>query len=465
MSASLSFLGAVGTVTGSRFLVRAGGRCVLVDCGLFQGLKALRLRNWEPLGVAIDSIDAVIVTHAHIDHIGYLPRLVREGFSGPIYATAATVDLAEIMLADAAHLQEEDAEYANRKGFSKHSPALPLFDGEDARATQKLFRPLPLERAVEIGPEISFRLRNAGHILGSATVELTIRGERPHTVVFSGDLGRADPPLHHPPEGYPEGADTIVVESTYGDSVHPPRDEVLAELARILKATFKRGGSVLVPAFAIDRTPGLLFAIRELIKSGELPNVPVFVDSPLALRGLSIYRAHPELFDTDVRALIERGEDPFDAGSLRIAATPDESRAINACRFPCVIVSASGMATGGRVLHHLVHRLPEPRDTVLLVGFQAEGTRARTLASGANTVKIHGRYIGVRAEVRTLDGFSAHADQAEILTWLRTFGREPQTVFVAHGEPAASEALASAIRSELRYTAVVPRLFERVSLA
>ena len=255
MSASLAFLGAVGTVTGSRFLVRVGGTCVLVDCGLFQGRKDLRLRNWEPLGVAVDSIDAIVVTHAHIDHIGYLPRVVRDGFRGPIYATAATVDLAEIMLADAAHLQEEDADYANRKGFSKHSPALPLFGSEDARATLALFRPLPLHRTVELGPELSVRLRNAGHILGSATVELAIGGESPSTVVFSGDLGRTDPPLHFPPEGYPEGADTIVVESTYGDRNHPPREQVLAGLAHVLKNTFKRGGSVLVPAFAIDRTP------------------------------------------------------------------------------------------------------------------------------------------------------------------------------------------------------------------
>ena len=464
MSASLAFLGAVGTVTGSRFLVRAGGRSVLVDCGLFQGRKDLRLRNWEPLGVAVDSIDAVVITHAHIDHVGYLPRLVRDGFRGPIYATAATVDLAEIMLADAAHLQEEDADYANRKGFSKHSPALPLFGVEDAQAAMKLFRPLPLHRTVELGPGLSVRLRNAGHILGSATVELAIGSPNPRTVVFSGDLGRADPPLHYPPEGYPEGADTIVVESTYGDRNHPPREQMLDSLARVLKTTFKRGGSVLVPAFAIDRTPGLLFALRALFASGELPNVPVFVDSPLALRGLAIYRAHRELFDADVQALIARGDDPFDPGHLRIAATPDESRAINACRFPCVILSASGMATGGRVLHHLARRLPEPRDTILLVGYQAEGTRARALANGANTVKIHGRYIGVRAEIRTLDGFSAHADQAEILTWLRTFGREPETVFVAHGEPEASETLARVIRRELGWTAVVPRLFERVSL-
>ena len=464
MSASLSFLGAAGTVTGSRFLVRAGGGTVLVDCGLFQGRKDLRLRNWEPLGVRADSIDAVVITHAHIDHVGYLPRLVRDGFRGPVYATPATSDLAGIMLADAAHLQEEDAAYANRKGFSNHSPALPLFGVDDAREAMKRFRPLALHRTLELGPELELRLRNAGHILGSATVELALGGERPHALVFSGDLGRTDPPLHHPPEPYPEGADTIVVESTYGDRNHPPREQALAGLARVLTATFKRGGSVLVPAFAIDRTPGLLFALRELFAAGEVANVPVFVDSPLALRGLGIYRAHAELFGADVQALIARGEDPFDPGHLRIAGTPDESRAINGCRYPCVILSASGMATGGRVLHHLARRLPEPRDTILLVGFQAEGTRARSLANGANTIKIHGRYVGVKAEVRTLDGFSAHADQGEILTWLRAFGREPETVFVAHGEPEASEALARAIRRELGWTAVVPRLFEQVSL-
>ncbi|MGH9884704.1 MAG: MBL fold metallo-hydrolase RNA specificity domain-containing protein, partial [bacterium] len=445
MRASLSFLGAVGTVTGSRFLVRAGETRLLVDCGLFQGLKSLRLRNWEPLGVAADAIDAVVISHAHVDHTGYLPRLVREGFRGPIYGTPASLELAEILLADSAHLQEEDANFANRRGFSKHTPALPLFTVADAQAAAKLFRPLPLHQKVEIGAQVSVRLRNAGHILGSATVELALAGPEPRTVVFSGDLGRADPPLHRAPEGYPEGADTIVVESTYGDRTHPPRARALEALARVLSNTFKRGGSVLVPAFAIDRTPALLFALRELVGAGAIPDVPVFVDSPLALKGLAIYRAHRELFDADVQALIARGVDPFDPGHLRVAQTPGESRAINGCRYPCVILSASGMATGGRVLHHLAQRLPEPKDSVLLVGYQAEGTRGRALAEGAHALKIHGRYVGVRAEVHTIDGFSAHADQPEILAWLRTFGRAPDTAFVAHGEPSGSEGLARAI--------------------
>ena len=464
MGAILSFLGAVGTVTGSRFLVSAGGTRVLVDCGLFQGLKHLRLKNWEPFGVAANSIDAVVITHAHIDHTGYLPRLVREGYRGPIYGTPASLDLAEILLADAAYLQEEDAEYANRRGYSKHKPALPLFTVDDARAATQLFKPLPLHQKVEIGAQLSVRLREAGHILGSATVELVIGGPKPHTVVFSGDLGRADPPLHRAPEGYPEGADTIVVESTYGDRTHPPRARALEALARVLKDTFKRGGSVLVPAFAIDRTPALLYALRELTTAGEIPSVPVFVDSPLALKGLAIYREHQELFDRDVQALIARGVDPFDPGHLRVAQTPAESRAINGCRYPCVILSASGMATGGRVLHHLVQRLPEPKDSILLVGYQAEGTRSRSLADGARAIKIHGRYIGVRAEVHSIDGFSAHADQPEILGWLRTFGRAPDVAFVAHGEPRGSEALAQAIVRELGWTGVVPRLFEKVAL-
>jgi metallo-beta-lactamase family protein len=462
--ASLAFLGAVETVTGSRFLVTAGETRVLVDCGLFQGLKALRLRNWEPLGVGVESIDAVVLTHAHIDHSGYLPRLVREGFRGRIYATPATIALCEIMLADAAALQEEDARYANRKGFSKHAPALPLFTREDVQATLARFRPLPLHEKVPLGPDVSVELRNAGHILGSATVRLALGGARPHTIVFSGDLGRADPPLHAPPEAWPDGADTIVVESTYGDRNHAPREEALAALAQVLNQTFKRGGSVLVPAFAIDRTPGLLFALRELVAAGEIPDVPVFVDSPLALRGLAIYRENTACFDADVRALVARGHDPFDPGHLRIASSPDESRAINACKYPCVILSASGMATGGRVLHHLAQRLPDPRDTILLIGFQAEGTRARSLANGARSVKIHGRYVGVRADVRTVDGFSAHADQREILAWLRSFGRPPETVFIVHGEAGASHALAGEIGRALGWNAVVPRLFEKVSL-
>lgn len=459
---SLWFLGGVETVTGSRFLVEREGARVLVDCGLFQGLRELRRRNWQPFPVEPASIDAVVLTHAHLDHCGFLPALARDGFRGPVFASPPTAELAAILLADAGHLQEEDAAYANRKGFSKHAPALPLYTEEDARAALALVRAVPEGQPFAVAPGVRATLHRAGHILGACSVALALDGAG--AVVFSGDLGRADPALVAYRDPVPRDTRTLVCESTYGDREHPSREAAVAALRDAIRRPLARGGAAIVPAFAVDRTPALLLALRELVRAGELPRTPVFVDSPLALAGLEIYRRHPEWLDPAVAAAIRRGDDPFDPGDLREARSPAESRAINDVRFPCVIVSASGMASGGRVLHHLKARLPDPRTSVVLVGFQAAGTRGRLLADGARFVKIHGHYVPVKATVVSVDGFSAHADRNELLGWLRTAAPPPEITYVAHGEPAGARALADTLERELGWAAVVPRLGERVAL-
>ena len=464
MRASLQFLGGVGTVTGSRFLIELNGSRVLVDCGLFQGLKPLRLRNWEPFPVPPDSIDVVVVTHSHLDHIGYLPALYEAGFRGPVLGTAPTVDLAEILLLDAAHLYEEDAEYANRKGHSKHHPALPLYTQGDAAAVAKNFVPVPMGEAIELVPGLEARLQPAGHILGACTVELTFEGSEAGRTLFSGDLGRPDPPLVEAPTPADRELDSLVIESTYGDRELPSREEALTTLAGTICKTVARGGWVVIPAFAVDRTPSVLHGIRELVESGRIPELPVFADSPMALRALAVYRKHSQYFDSPVRDLLEQGINPFDTGHLVLAGSREESMAISDSQIPGIIVSASGMATGGRILHHLKRRLPDPRNTVVLTGFQADGTRGRSLSEGARYVKIHGRYVPVNAQIEQIDGFSSHADRSELLRWMDSFETPPRITYVVHGEPAASEQLCRDIEQQLGWSAVVPRLLERVVL-
>jgi metallo-beta-lactamase family protein len=458
----LRFLGATGTVTGSRFLIDTPRARVLLDCGLFQGLKALRERNWATFPVDPGSIDAVVLTHAHVDHTGYVPALTRNGFAARIFATEGTTALSRIVLPDSGHLQEEDAAYANRKGFSKHSPALPLYTEEDALRALQHLTAVPFDAPQEVAAGIRVTFQPSGHILGAAIVTVELDGARPRTIVFSGDLGRPHHPILRPPVALPS-ADIVLVESTYGNRQHEDV-ESLRRFEEALVRTTERGGMVVIPSFAVDRTEVILFHLRRLTLSGRIPKVPVYVDSPMALATLQIYRRALADGSPEVQAELRGGDDPFDPGHLIEAHRVEESIAINEQRGPGIIISASGMATGGRVLHHLMNRLPEPRNTIMLVGFQAEGTRGRALADGAKAVKMLGRYIAVRAEIVDIPAFSVHADQREILAWLKATARQPETTYIVHGEPAASEALHVAIERELGWTAAVPRYLEQVRL-
>ncbi|MFC5998110.1 MBL fold metallo-hydrolase RNA specificity domain-containing protein [Quadrisphaera sp. GCM10027208] len=453
--ATLTFLGGTGTVTGSKFLLEQEGSRLLVDCGLFQGLRELRRRNWEPLPLDPSGLAAVVLTHAHLDHCGYLPRLVRDGFSGPVLCTPDTAELVAVVLRDSAHLQEEDARYAAGAGYSKHHPPLPLYDAADAERAIALLRPTPFGERVRPAPGLEVLLSPAGHILGSATVLVVAGGRR---VVFSGDLGRPVHALLSPPAPLPE-VDAVVLESTYGDREHPEPDPEV--LAGAIRRTVRRGGVVLVPAFAVDRTELVLAELERLRSAGEIPDVPVVVDSPMALASLRIYRTalregHPDV-RPDARTLLDRSD-------VREARTVEESMRLNAPALPCIIVSASGMAAGGRVVHHLKHLLPDPRNTVVLTGFQAPGTRGRDLLEGARRLKMHGRYVPVRAEVVEVRDFSCHADASELVDWVRGAPRPPAVVYVVHGEPAASAALADRLEDELGVLAVPPRPGEVVRL-
>ena len=455
---ALTFLGGVGTVTGSKYLLETDNARVLIDCGLFQGLSSLRRRNWGAPPVDWRTIDAVVLTHAHLDHSGYLPALARHGWSGPVYATEGTARLAEIVLADSAHLQEEDARFANERGWSKHHPALPLYDERDAARACALIRPVPTGEPVLVSDDVRLTFGRGGHILGSAWAHLrTDTGDAARNLVVSGDLGRQSHPLLRAPQPRPD-CDALLVESTYGDRVRTDTAEALDRLAATIRETVERGGSVLVPAFAVDRTEVLLAALNTLLREGRIPRVPVVLDSPMALRCLTTYRT----------AIAERWpeiRDDVDAGTLEWndlieVHTAAESMRWNDPRRPAVIISASGMATGGRVLHHLRHLLPERRNTVAIIGFAAAGTRARQLVDGAQQLKIHGEYVPVRAQVVVFDAFSAHADAAELVEWAAA-EPAPSTCYVVHGEQSASVALAGRLR-ERGCTAVVPREGERV---
>jgi metallo-beta-lactamase family protein len=448
----ITFLGATGTVTGSRYLVRSGATRVLVDCGLFQGLKQLRLRNREPFAVDPASLDAVVVTHAHLDHTGYLPLLVRNGYRGPIHATPATRDLCSILLPDSGHLQEEEARDANRYGWSKHHPALPLYTREDAGASLASFRDLPIGAPLDLGG-LTVTLHEAGHLLGSAMVELRERGV---SLLFSGDLGRPSDPLLPPPARIP-GTDHLVVESTYGNRTHSPEDP-LDELAGLIQRTATRGGSVLIPSFAVGRAQTLLYLLHRLKEAGRIPWLPVYLDSPMASSATEIFRRHPEAHRLSAAEC--------DA-AFRVAVAVEsvaESREVDAMRYPRIVISASGMATGGRVLHHLKAMAPDSRNTILFAGFQAAGTRGAAMVAGADSVKIHGAHVPVRAEVDALDGLSAHADADELVAWLDGFERPPRETFVTHGEPVAADALRRRIEERLRWPCRVPESRERVAL-
>lgn len=455
---ALEFLGASGTVTGSRFLLEDRGVRLLVDAGLYQGLAELRRRNWEPFPVDPGSISAVVLTHAHLDHTGYLPRLVKEGFRGRVTCTKETAELTAIVLRDSAHLQQEDAAYANANGFSRHRPALPLYDEDDVEVALRLLEPVALDHPVLLPGGAEATLRPAGHILGSATATLELDG---HRVLFSGDLGRGKHPLLEPPADPPPGLDTIVIESTYGDRSHPPPDpEVLADA---VCRTVARGGSVLIPAFAVDRTELVLLELHRLMTVGRIPQLEVYVDSPMALAALAVYRRAIADRSPQVRTDVGRALETL-ARTVHAVHSVEESRRLNQPERPCIVVSASGMASGGRVVHHLAQQLPDRRNCIVLTGFQAEGTRGRALLDGARAVKMHGRYVPVHAEVVHVPDFSVHSDADETLAWLGRAPEAPGTVYVVHGEPRASERLAHRIRSELGWSAVVPRHGERVLL-
>jgi metallo-beta-lactamase family protein len=450
---SLSFLGGAGTVTGSKYLVGHDKHRILVDCGLFQGFKALRLKNWAPFAVAPAGIEAVVLTHAHIDHSGYLPLLVKRGFGGPVYCSSATADLCAILLPDAAYLQEKDAEYANRHGFSKHKPALPLYTIEDAEHALQLLRPVGFDQVRSLPGGAAIRLRRAGHILGAASVQLDWAGV---TIAFSGDVGRYGDALMPDPAPI-DRADYLLVESTYGDRRHEHGDpaDVLAE---IVDSTIGRGGTVVIPAFAVGRAQSLLFLFDRLRSAGRLANVPIFLDSPMAEDASAIFCKNVK--DQKLaEAMCRRA-----CAVAHYVRSVDESKALTANPMPKVIISASGMATGGRVLHHLKRYAPDPKNTILFAGFQAGGTRGAAMTAGADSVKIHGEYVAVRAEVHNLDMLSAHADADEILRWLGGFKAPPRTTFIIHGEPAASDALRHRIEEELGWACVVPDHGQTVEL-
>ena len=442
----LSFLGAASTVTGSKYLIEHEGQRLLVDCGLFQGYKNLRLLNWQPFHFDPASLDAVVLTHAHLDHSGALPLLIRNGFRGPVYATPATIDLCGLLLPDSGHIQEEDARYANRRHSSRHDPALPLYTEEDARHALTFFRPLPFDKLLDLG-KMKLRLRQAGHILGAASAEFrTAKG----SLLFSGDLGRPDDLVMRAPVPIEHG-DTLVIESTYGDRAHTTESSSDA-LADVITRTAGRGGSILVPAFAVGRAQNLLFEVFQLKQAGRIPDMPVFLDSPMAIESTSIYRRHRDLH----RLSIAQCEGM--AKVARISRTADDSRAIGQLNYPVIIISASGMATGGRVLHHLINMAPDHRNSIVFAGYQAGGTRGAKLVGGARSVRIFGEDITVNAEVVSLPAMSAHADASQLIDWLKTLKKVPNHVFVTHGEPNAADALRWRIEHELGWSASVPML-------
>jgi metallo-beta-lactamase family protein len=460
----IRFLGAAGTVSGSKYLVDTGETRFLVDCGMFQGPKKLRLLNWEPPVVPPASIDHVLLTHAHIDHCGMLPVLVREGFNGKILTTPVTAELCEISLLDAAHLQEEDARFANKMKFSKHKPALPLFTTEDAEQALRHLKPIDYDKTVKLSDGTQVRFVDAGHILGSAIVEASIPSNgKTARMVFSGDLGRYDALILRDPTPV-EYADYLLVESTYGNRRHAP-DESVDTLASIINETAKRGGMLVIPSFAVGRTQTLLYLLRDMRLRGVIPDLPIFVDSPMAQRVTDVFCRHIDVFDEEAKSVFQKtGKCPILSPNLQFIHSQEESQKLNDMRFPAIILSASGMATGGRILHHLKYRLPDPRNTVLFVGYQSVGTRGQLLRDGAREIKIHGGMVPVRAQIRNIEVFSGHADSTEIMRWLRLFKQPPKMTFVVHGEDDSRRALAEEIGRSLGWKTHIPEYLETCNL-
>jgi metallo-beta-lactamase family protein len=475
--AYIQFLGAAGTVTGSKHLINTGadsggklGFKVLIDCGMFQGPKEWRERNWQDTPIPAKQIDAVVLTHAHLDHCGWIPRLVKAGFRGSIYATPATIDLCGILLPDSGHLQEEDAAFYNKVKKSKHDPALPLYTLEEAQESLQYFRAVLFDETRQLCPEIEFRFVRAAHILGSSMVELTLRSNgQDRRLLFTGDIGRVRDQkvapgkvLHSgPTEG--ETADILVMESTYGNRPHPTTDP-RPELATLIRRTAERGGTVVVPAFAVERTQKFLFMVKELMQSGQLASIPVFCDSPMAIKAVEIFMKHKQEYSEETRRLVGQYGSPIEWPGFTFASTAEQSKKINQVKTPSIIVSSSGMVTGGRILHHLAQRLPDPKNTVIFIGFQAPGTRGFTIKSGAPEVKIFGDIVPIRAQIAALEQFSDHADTPELLQWLRTFPRKPPATYLVHGEPAASSQLRDTMTKELGWNVQVAQWMQKVQV-
>jgi len=480
--AYLQFLGAAGTVTGSKHLINTtdsadgkDGTQILIDCGLFQGKKEWRERNWQSSPVPAREIDAIVLTHAHLDHSGYIPRLAREGFHGPIYATAPTIDLCSVMLPDSGHLQEEEAHFHNKKGTSKHSPALPLYTAQEAEDCLQLFKAVDFGELKQLSSQLSFRFVHAGHILGSSMVELFLtQNGKQRKFLFTGDIGRvplpcspASPPapgrvVHAGPDPG-EDPELLVMESTYGSRVHPHED-VRPQLAQLINDAVHRGGSVIVPAFAVERTQKFLFMVKQLMESGQAQRIPVFIDSPMAIKAVEIFMKYSGEFNEEARQLVGKFGSPLEWQGFHFALKEEDSRKINEVHYPCIIVSSSGMVTGGRVLHHLMQRLPDPRNQVIFIGFQAPGTRGEIIKNGARSLRIFSQDVPIRAQVAALEQFSDHADTDELLCWLKTFKSKPKSTFLVHGEPEAASMLQQTISSQLGWNVRPAQWMEKVVL-
>lgn len=465
MMARLTFLGATGTVTGSRYLFEADGKKILVDCGLFQGLKEYRRRNWEPFPVPPAEIDEVLLTHAHVDHCGYLPRFCALGFQGKIRCTHATSELCAIVLRDSAHLQEEDARWANKRGFSKHKPALPLYTKQDVEQCLGYFQPVHYGEDIQLTEHLRIKFKDAGHILGSSFIDIKVSaGEKIRRFLFSGDIGSPDRPIVRDPVQVFE-VDYLILESTYGNRLHGHGNSAREkDLARIINESVARNGMLIIPSFAVERSQELLFHIRSLEERREVPVLPVYLDSPMAIEATTVFEKWKNNYDMEALLLTLDGKDILKPQNLHLIKNTEESKQLHNVSGPGIIISGSGMLEGGRILHHLEHRMVDAANTVLFVGYQAEGTRGKAILNGNPTIKIHGQQVPVNARIESISGFSGHADYREILAWLMGFNRPPHTTFLVHGEPAASQALAEKIGETLSWKVIIPEFKQSVKL-
>jgi metallo-beta-lactamase family protein len=461
----LTFLGAAGTVTGSKYLVEAANKRLIIDCGIFQGTAELSERNYKPLSIDPKSIDYAVLTHAHLDHTGWLPCLVRDGYRGSIFANPATIELTTLLLKDSAHLQQEDALHAQKHPHDRHSDAEPLYTPDDIDPVLRALKPMPRTGGFDISPEFHIDSYDAGHILGSSSLVLTINENGKKTiVVFSGDIGRYDQPILNDPATPPVNADVLLCESTYGDRDHEPGDPA-EQLAAIVNRVAKRGGSIIIPAFAIGRTQTFMYYLRQLEDQQRIPRLPVYIDSPMALSATDLYVKHTEDHDLDFTREAKDGKgDPLNVHQFHLTRTAEESKQINNVKTPCIIVSASGMVSGGRVMHHLAQRLPDARNAVILAGFQAQGTRGRAVQEGAKTLRLYGQEVPVNAEIVSMGQFSAHAGKSELLRWLTALPTAPKQTYLTHGEPSAAQSLQSAIQEKFKWKVSVARYLDTVSL-